>query len=84
MNEEVYKKIADELKKQRGFDILIDSANEREQILFRCYNGDINKYKKIIDKALDECEKEGDIFKLKHIYRKNLSIRIAPFIIKFN
>ena len=86
MNEEVYKKIADELKKERGLEILIDSADEKEKTLFECYRGDIKKFTKQINKALDnwEKEKEGDIFKLKHIYRKNINLLIAPFVIKFN
>ena len=75
---DIYKEIVDKLKKQRGLEILIDSADEKEKTLFECYRG--------INKALDnwEKEKEGDIFKLKRIYRKNINLLIAPFVIKFN
>ena len=45
MSENTYKKIADELKKEKGFEILIDSANEDEKYLFECCNGDIKTYK---------------------------------------
>ena len=85
MNEYTYKKIADKIKKQRGFNILLNSADEKEQTLFRCCSGDIKKYKELINKALDEWEKEkkekDNDFELGHMYRKCLGYQIFPFLV---
>ena len=60
MNDNTYKKIADELKKEKGFEILIDSANQYEKYLFECCNGDIKTYKDLINKALYGINKEKE------------------------
>ena len=85
MSDNTYKEIVDKLKKEQGFEILIDSANEDEKYLFRCCNGDIKKYKELINKALDEWEskkeeKDND-FELGHMYRRCLGNQIFPFLI---
>lgn len=82
MNDNTYKKIADELKKEKGFEILIGSANEDEKYLFECCNGDIKTYKDLINKALYGInkEKENNI-NIKELYCNEVKEQIFPFII---
>ena len=90
MNESTYKKIADKIKKQRGFHALIGLDNEKEQTLFRCCNGNIKKYKELINKALDEWEskkeeweKENKESSLDYIYYYGdyIGHQIFPFLV---
>ena len=85
MNDNTYKKIADELKKEKGFEILIDSANEDEKYLFECCNGNIKLYKDLINKALDdwsnEKEKKINDFDIKELYCSKIRCEIFPFVI---
>ena len=87
MSDNTYKEIVDKLKKEQGFEILIDSANEDEKYLFKCCNGDIKTYKNLINKALYEWnneskkeEKDND-FDIKELYSSKIREQIFPFII---
>lgn len=85
MNDNTYKKIADELKKEKGFEILIDSANQYEKYLFECCNGDIKTYKDLINKALyewnNERKKKINDFDIKELYCSKIRCQILPFLI---
>ena len=85
MSDNTYKKIADELKKEKGFEILIDSANQYEKYLFECCNGDIKTYKDLINKALyewnNERKKKIDTFNIEELYCSKVREKIFPFII---
>lgn len=84
MSDNTYKEIVDKLKKEQGFEILIDSANEDEKYLFKCCDGDIKTYKGLINKALyewnNEREKENNI-NIKELYCSEIIEQIFPFII---
>ena len=83
MSENNYKEIADKIKKEKGFVNLIDSANEEEKSLFDCCKGGIERYKELLNKALDEWENNKEEWEeyrdcVEYQYVTSFLLRIYP------